>query len=84
MSNATGQLAAISPRPFTLKAAVAALAGIGLLSSASVWAQADAVAAPVAAVAETASAAAPEGEVAVVTVSGVRRSAQNSQQIKMR
>ena len=48
MSYATGPLAAIPPRPFTLKAAVAALAGIGLLSSASVWAQADAVPAPVA------------------------------------
>ena len=39
MSNATGPLAATSPRPYTLKAAVAALAGIGLLSTASVWAQ---------------------------------------------
>ena len=33
MRNATGPLAATSPRPFTLKAAVAALAGIGLLST---------------------------------------------------
>jgi outer membrane receptor protein involved in Fe transport len=63
------------PRPYTLKAAVAALAGIGLLSSASVWAQATATAD---AGAEAAA------EVSVVTVSGVRRSAQNSQQIKMR
>ena len=39
MRHATGPLAATSPRPFMLKAAVAALAGIGLLSTASVWAQ---------------------------------------------
>ena len=75
MRNATGPLAATFPRPFTLKAAVAALAGIGLLSTASVWAQ-DAVAAD--------AGAEPAAEVSVVTVSGVRRSAQNSQQIKMR
>ncbi|HEU4816977.1 TonB-dependent receptor [Janthinobacterium sp.] len=75
MRNATGPLAATFPRPFMLKAAVAALAGIGLLSTASVWAQ-DAVAAD--------ASAEPAAEVAVVTVSGVRRSAQNSQQIKMR
>ena len=75
MRHATGPLAATFPRPFILKAAVAALAGIGLLSTASVWAQ-EAVVAD--------ASAEPAAEVSVVTVSGVRRSAQNSQQIKMR
>ena len=63
--NTIGPLAATSPRrPFNLKAAVAASAGIGLLSMASAWAQ-DAVVAD--------ASGEPAAEVSVVTVSGVRR-----------
>lgn len=64
MRNTTGPLAATSPRPIILKATVAALACIGLLSTASVWAQ-DAVVAD--------ASGEPAVEVSVVTVSGVRR-----------
>lgn len=64
---------AASVRPFALKLTVAALAGAGILSSASVWAQ-------------DASAAAAEAEkeapTAVVTVSGQRKAAQSAQAIK--
>ena len=66
----------------TLKATVAALAGAGLLSSASVRAQqAPAVETPVE---ETAAAAAPADNagMAVVAVTGVRRAAQSAQTIK--
>ena len=74
----------------TLKATVAALAGAGLLSSASVWAQqAPAVETPAAETVETApvapaQAAAPADNagIAVVAVTGVRRAAQSAQTIK--
>ncbi len=58
-----------STRPMTLKLTVAALAGAGILSSASVWAQEAAPAAP----AEPSS---------IVTVSGVRAAAQSALKIK--
>lgn len=56
--------------PFVLRRAVAALAGIGLLTSASVWAQ-DAV-----------PSAASDQAVTTITVTGVRRAAQSAQTIK--
>ncbi|CUI04831.1 TonB-dependent receptor [Massilia antarctica] len=65
-SHAQGPVTAISRTPLTLKLTVAALAGAGILSSASVWAQ-DAVAAD---------------STSVVTVSGVRKAAQSAQTIK--
>ncbi|MGK5008996.1 TonB-dependent receptor [Janthinobacterium sp. MDB2-8] len=71
----------------TLKATVAALAGAGLLSSASVWAQqAPAVETPAAEAVETAPAQAAtpadNAGIAVVAVTGVRRAAQSAQTIK--
>ena len=63
-------IAANYPSVFTLRLTVAALAAAGLLSSASVWAQA------VPATAE------PSAEANVVVVSGVRRAAQSAQKIK--
>ena len=74
----------------TLKATVAALAGAGLLSSASVRAQqAPAVETPAAEAVETAPAApapaaapADNAGIAVVAVTGVRRAAQSAQTIK--
>ena len=74
-----GQPAVISHSPhssFTLRLTVAALAAAGVLSSASVWAQATA---PAALPASEPSAAA---EASVVVVSGVRRAAQTAQKIK--
>ncbi|MDQ1816201.1 TonB-dependent receptor [Massilia sp. CCM 9210] len=65
-SHAQGPVAAISRPPLTLKMTVAALAGAGMLSGASVWAQ-DAV---------------PADSTSVVTVSGVRKAAQSAQTIK--
>ncbi|MGK5035764.1 hypothetical protein [Janthinobacterium sp. LB3P118] len=64
MRNTTGPLAATSPRPIISKAAVAASVGIGLLRTASVWAQ-DAVVAD--------ASGEPAVGVSVVTVSGVCR-----------
>ena len=73
----------------TLKATVAALAGAGLLSSASVWAQQAPAVEP--ATLESTQAAAPEvaaeapadtSGMAVVAVTGVRRAAQSAQTIK--
>ena len=72
-TNIASQRLAGSPTPFTLRMTVAALAGAGLLSSASVWAQDAQVAA------EKEQAAAP---VNTVVVSGVRRAAQSAQTIK--
>jgi TonB-dependent receptor len=82
--------APVRPR-FVIKACVLALAGAGLLSSASVWAQqvpaAEVAAAGEAApVADAAPPASPEtaaqGAVSVVTVSGVRAAARSSQENK--
>ncbi|MEG1056365.1 MAG: TonB-dependent receptor plug domain-containing protein, partial [Janthinobacterium sp.] len=87
-SMATGARTPRQNTRLTLKATVAALAGAGLLSSASVWAQqAPAVeavetvetAAPAAAAQE---AAADHAGIAVVAVTGVRRAAQSAQTIK--
>ncbi len=68
----SGRPAPTSPTPFALRLTVAALAAAGVLSSASVWAQA----APV----ESAQIA--PADVNVVVVSGVRRAAQTAQKIK--
>lgn len=70
MNYPTGPVAAMNTRPFTLRATVAALASIGMLSGASVWAQ------------EAVSTQPAAGEAAVVVVSGVRRAAQSAQKIK--
>ncbi|MDM5176745.1 TonB-dependent receptor [Massilia sp. DJPM01] len=64
--HAQGPVAAISRTPLTLKMTVAALAGAGILSGASVWAQ-DAL---------------PAEGTSVVTVAGVRKAAQSAQAIK--
>jgi iron complex outermembrane receptor protein len=82
--------APVRPR-FVIKASVLALAGAGLLSSASVWAQ-QAPAAEVAATAEASPAATPAPAVPasaeqpaptnIVTVSGVRAAARSSQENK--
>lgn len=68
------QHAAMSLRPFTLRLTVAALAAAGVLSNASVWAQAVAPA--------SAPAAEPVAATTVVVVSGVRRAAQTAQKLK--
>ena len=65
---------------FTLKIPVAALAAAGMLSSAPAWAQD--VPAQEAATGESATAEQAGAEAAVVTVTGVRRSAQSAQAIK--
>ncbi|RJG24379.1 TonB-dependent receptor [Massilia cavernae] len=62
-----GQTQAAHVHPFALKVTVAVLAGAGILSSASVWAQ---------------DAATIDTNTAVVTVSGVRKAAQSAQTIK--
>ena len=61
-----GHGAVASARPFTLKLSVGVLAAAGLLSGASVWAQD----------------AAQVDTTSIVTVSGVRKSAQSAQMIK--
>jgi len=83
-SMATGTRTSRQNTRLTLKATVAALAGAGLLSSASVWAQqAPAPETPAAEAAETAPAATPaDSGIAVVAVTGVRRAAQSAQTIK--
>ncbi len=65
---ASGQVSASNRRAFALRTTVAALAGAGLMSSASIGAQ------EVAAVAN--------GDVATVTVNGTRAAAQSAQAIK--
>ncbi|STR26437.1 outer membrane receptor FepA [Janthinobacterium lividum] len=82
-SMATGTRTPRQNTRLTLKATVAALAGAGLLSSASVWAQqAPAVETPVAETVPAAAAPADNGGIAVVAVTGVRRAAQSAQTIK--
>ncbi|WEF33908.1 TonB-dependent receptor [Pseudoduganella chitinolytica] len=77
-----------NPNPFILKATVAALAAVGALSSASVWAQA-ADAAPAAVETSGASGAEATGTAvadaapaSVVTVTGIRSAARNAQAFK--
>ncbi|AVR97491.1 TonB-dependent receptor [Pseudoduganella armeniaca] len=69
--------------PFTLKVTVAALAAVGMLSGASVWAQQGPDGAPPAAQSAGASAAGEVGASAgVVTVTGIRNAARNAQAFK--